>query len=173
MAIDIAINQQDVEVVLETIDAGLVRGFGDTTPTPGTMCIERAVSFALLLPDNEEPACVAECIRNYAIKLNDAVWSSAAARTRGLRRLGVAQLGSTHINQAAWTRDVAEHSAIANAAGAAADTDPTDAITVAGNVAATDDMLTEAAEIAVEACIRAGTEGSRFLYLATPGQGAI
>ena len=78
--------------VLSTIDAGLVRGVGN--PIPGQMCVEAAVCYALDLPHGDDPGCVSAGLRNLKITLNDSRWSSNLARTKGLRRLGLAQLGS-------------------------------------------------------------------------------
>lgn len=74
------------------IDVGLVSGMGRTEP--GQMCVEAAVCFALGLPHGDDPKCVAQAVRLYKIRLNDAMWSSPAARAKGLRRVAVAQLGS-------------------------------------------------------------------------------
>src|ERR1700744_1742360 len=81
--------------VLSTIDAGLVRGVGN--PIPGQMCVEAAVCYALDLPHGDDPGCVSQGLRNLKIALNDSTWSSDKARTKGLRRLGLAQLGSKGI----------------------------------------------------------------------------
>jgi len=84
---------RDIAVkVLTTIDAGLVKGVGN--PIPGQMCVEAAVCFALGLPHGDEPSCVSPALRSLKIRLNDKAWSSNAARASGLRRLGLAQLGS-------------------------------------------------------------------------------
>lgn len=81
--------------VLATIDAGLVRGLGQ--PVPGKMCVEAAVCYGLGLPHSDDPGCVADSLRSLKTRLNDAVWSSPKARARGLRRLGLAQLGSKNV----------------------------------------------------------------------------
>lgn len=78
--------------VLETVDAGLVKGVGD--PVPGKMCVEAAVCYALGLPHGDNPECVSASLRELKIRLNDSPWSSNQARANGLRRLAVAQLGS-------------------------------------------------------------------------------
>jgi hypothetical protein len=78
--------------VLEVVDAGLVKGMGE--PTPGKMCVEAAVNYAMGAPHGDEPACVAPSLRRLKIRLNDAAWSNDKARTQGLRRLAIAQLGS-------------------------------------------------------------------------------
>lgn len=86
------ITREIAQKVLATIDEGLSRGPGQ--PVPGKMCVEAAVSFALGLPHGDGPGCVARSLRTFKIVLNDARWSSPQARARGLRRLGLAQLGS-------------------------------------------------------------------------------
>lgn len=78
--------------VLATIDAGLVRGLGE--PVPSKMCVEAAVCYGLGLPHADDPGCVTPSLRILKTRLNDAGWSSPMARARGLRRLGLAQLGS-------------------------------------------------------------------------------
>jgi hypothetical protein len=78
--------------VLEVVDAGLCKGVGN--PKPGEMCVEAAVCYAMDLPHGDQPTCVSPAIRVLKITLNDANWSSNAARAKGLRRLAVLQLGS-------------------------------------------------------------------------------
>lgn len=78
--------------ILTIIDHGLTSGLG--IQEPGKMCIEAAVCFGLNLPHGDDPACVAEPLRIFKIGLNDSDWSTQSARARGLRRLGLAQLGS-------------------------------------------------------------------------------
>ena len=78
--------------VLEVVDAGLCKGLG--FPEPGEMCVEAAVSYALGLPHGDDPGCVNRAVRQFKIRLNDAMWSSNVARAKGLRALAVAQLGS-------------------------------------------------------------------------------
>jgi hypothetical protein len=86
------INEQVALKVLQTIDQGLVRGLGD--PVPGQMCVEAAVCFALDLPHSDKPGCVSDTLRLLKIMLNDCEWSSSQSRAAGLRRLGIAQLGT-------------------------------------------------------------------------------
>ncbi len=81
--------------VRDVIDAGLVSGVG--VPIPGRMCVEAAVCYALGLEHGDDPGCVAQSLRRLKIRLNDARWSSDQARAQGLRRLGVAQLGSAGV----------------------------------------------------------------------------
>jgi hypothetical protein len=89
--------------VLTTIDAGLVAGKG--VPTPGQMCVEAAVCYALGLPHGDNPECVAPALRALKIRLNDSRWSSTVARAQGLRRLGLIQLGSAgHLDEEEFAR---------------------------------------------------------------------
>ena len=81
-----------VQKLLAVVDAGLVRGLGD--PIPGQMCVEAAVCYALGLPHSDDPFCVSPALRHLKIYLNDSYWSSPQARTKGMRRLAVAQLGT-------------------------------------------------------------------------------
>src|SRR5690348_7959777 len=94
--------------VLETVDAGLVKGVGK--PIPGQMCVEAAVNYALGQPHGDNPvSCVAPSVRIAKIKLNDAQWSSNKARTAGMRKVAVAQLGSAGtINEQEFARYYAE-----------------------------------------------------------------
>lgn len=88
----IQITREIAQNVLTTIDAGLVCGVG--IPVPGRMCVEAAVCYAMCLPPGDQPFCVASSLRALMIALNDADWSTPAARACGLRRLGLAQLGT-------------------------------------------------------------------------------
>ena len=88
----IEITETVARKVLSVVDAGLSSGLGN--PTPGNMCVEAAVCFALGLPHGDDPECVSPVLRSLKIRINDSTWSSKAARAKGLRRLAVAQLGS-------------------------------------------------------------------------------
>ena len=92
--------------VLVTVDAGLVSGIGE--PTPGSMCVEAAVCYAMGLPHSDRPTCVGSAVRAFKIRLNDSRWSSNAARTSGMRKLAIAQLGSDAIDQKAFAKIVVE-----------------------------------------------------------------
>jgi hypothetical protein len=72
------------------------------------MCVEAAVCYAMGLPHSDKPTCVGTAVRAFKIRINDARWSSDKARTEGLRRLAVAQLGSDGIDQAKFVRIVVE-----------------------------------------------------------------
>ena len=79
--------------VLEVVDAGLSHGMGN--PIPGQMCVEAAVCYALGQPHGDEPECVNNAVRRFKIRLNDSPWSSKDARAAGMRRLAIAQLGTS------------------------------------------------------------------------------
>lgn len=102
------INESVVRKLLGVVDAGLSSGLGE--PTPGKMCIEAAVCFALGEPHGDEPSCVAPAVRRLKIRLNDSRWSSNLARARGMRRLAVVQLGTKY---AIDEQEFAKQSAIA------------------------------------------------------------
>jgi hypothetical protein len=103
----IEINETIARKLLSVVDAGLVQGVGE--PTPGRMCVEAAVCYALDLPHGDDPQCVSRALRALKISLNDKEWSSPAARAAGLRRLAVAQLGSKGgLDDTEFARRVAE-----------------------------------------------------------------
>jgi hypothetical protein len=80
--------------VLDTVNAGLVRGVGD--PIPGQMCVEAAVCFAMGLPHDDNPPCVHYMLRSIKIGLNDSQgWMNKKVRAKGLRKLALLQLGTT------------------------------------------------------------------------------
>ena len=82
--------------VRDVIDRGLVRGAGD--PHPGRMCVEAAVCYALGLPHGDNPEeCVSQSLRILKIGLNDKGWNNEISRAKGLRRLGISQLGSAGV----------------------------------------------------------------------------
>ena len=73
------------------LSRGLCQGVGNRD---GQMCIEAAICAALDLPHGDNPDCVSVAVRSFKITLNDAGWSSPEARAKGLRSLGIAQIGS-------------------------------------------------------------------------------
>jgi hypothetical protein len=81
----------DLEKYESVLSRGLCKGLGNRN---SQMCIEAAVCYALGLPHGDAPKCVSYAVRSFKIRLNDANWSSPAARATGLRDLGIAQLGS-------------------------------------------------------------------------------
>jgi hypothetical protein len=86
------ITQEIAQKVLNTVNAGLVYGLGN--PIPGQMCVEAAVCYAMGLPHSANPPCVSPALRDLKIVLNDSNWSSNLARTNGLRKLALLQLGT-------------------------------------------------------------------------------
>src|SRR3990167_3009614 len=86
------------ETIIPKFDAilsrGLCSGVGDRD---GQMCIEAAICAALDLPHGDNPSCVEPAIRSYKIALNDKTWTSPKARAKGLRNLGIAQIGSNGV----------------------------------------------------------------------------
>ena len=100
------ITKKFVSKLLSVVDQGLVKGIGE--PIPGQMCVEAAVCYAQGLPHSDRPTCVGDAVRAFKIALNDADWSSDAARAAGMRKLAVAQLGSDNIDQKAFAKIVAE-----------------------------------------------------------------
>ena len=88
----IEITREVAAKVLNVVDAGLVKGVGE--PVAGQMCVEAAVNYALGRDHGDDPGCVSQAVRALKIRLNDANWSSNTARSKGLRRLALAQLGS-------------------------------------------------------------------------------
>jgi hypothetical protein len=91
--------------ILELLKHGLVKGKG--IPEPGKMCVEAAVCYAMGLPHDDNPPCVAPAVRAFKIALNDSNWSSNAARAKGLQRIAIAQLGSENIDQVFFAKELA------------------------------------------------------------------
>ncbi len=81
----------DVKKFDEILSRGLSKGLGNSD---GSMCIEAAICNVLGMEHNDDPKCVAISVRSFKILLNDKNWSSPEARAKGLRSLGIAQLGS-------------------------------------------------------------------------------
>jgi hypothetical protein len=76
-------------------DSILSKGLSSGLGTRGEqVCIEAAICQVLDLPHGDDPGCVALAVRSFKIALNDCNWSSPEARAKGLRDLGLAQLGS-------------------------------------------------------------------------------
>ncbi len=99
------ITQKQAKKVYSLVSKGLVKGIGQ--PEPGKLCVEAAICLALDLPHGDEPSCVGAQDRSFSIALNDANWSSEKARAKGLKRLSVAQLGSSELTveqQREWLR---------------------------------------------------------------------
>jgi hypothetical protein len=75
------------------IDRGLSSGLNDGN---GKVCIEYAIAIASGTPEDKDgPRCVNRWLRDVKIYLNDnALWNNPRDRAKGLRRLGIAQLGT-------------------------------------------------------------------------------
>ena len=85
---------------------GLSAGIGEREKQ---VCIEAAICQVLGLPHGDDPQCVAPAVRAFKIALNDKHWSSPQARAKGLRDLGLAQLGSIDtINSAQFAKRLSE-----------------------------------------------------------------
>jgi len=85
------ITKEVIERYHSVLDRGLSHGLGNSD---GQMCIEAAVCYSLGLPHGDDPGCVATSVMRFKISLNDKKWSSPQSRAEGLRKLGIAQLGS-------------------------------------------------------------------------------
>ena len=86
---------------------GLSKGMGDRD---SQVCIEAAICQVLQLPHGDDPGCVTNAVRSYKIALNDGPWSTPEARAKGLRDLGLAQLGSRGVvSDEEFATRMAEH----------------------------------------------------------------
>lgn len=85
----------DFTTIIPRFDKILQRGlcFGKGDPE-GQMCVEAAICVAMNLPFGDKPDCVTPAIRNVKIALNDLNWVDFFSRAKGLRDLGIAQIGS-------------------------------------------------------------------------------
>lgn len=90
-----------VKRILELVDYGLTGGLG--RQAPGKMCVEAVVCAAYGLPHGDEPPCVHPIVRSMKIELNDKNWGSKANRSKGLRRVAVAQIGT---NSSKWNKSI-------------------------------------------------------------------
>ena len=99
------INESLAVRILSIVDKGLSKGLGN--PVAGQMCVEAAVCFAMGLPHSDNPPCVGAAFRAVKIRLNDANWSSDAARAAGMRELSIVQLGTDKLDQVEFAKRVA------------------------------------------------------------------
>lgn len=90
----------------ELITPGLVYGLGK--PVAGQLCVEAAICLAMGEPHTDRPPCVAEADCRYAIRINDARWSSNQVRGAALLPLALAQLGTTGTDRGPWVKRVCE-----------------------------------------------------------------
>jgi len=96
------ITEQHAKKLLELMNPGLCSGAGDGTP--GNMCVEQAISLSFGEPLSYQPTCVQNDIRMTSITINDMnVWPSDQIRSKTMRRLAIAQLGSEGVvDEWAW-----------------------------------------------------------------------
>lgn len=151
---------EQARAIQQLVDKGLRQyGFGECdrgSPPDGLVCVEQAVSFVLTGdPLDDHPECVHWVVSGFKRIMNDAyVWRNKEARAAGLRRIAVAQLGSTGINGVAFVANVAEAVGIR--------VDPVDY----GNLAHTAIRMgkhREAIEAAIAELRRQGVEGVTLL----------
>jgi len=86
--------------------AGMPAGVG----TRESACVMAALNLACGgdLADSAESPCVLPDAARFAIRLNDARWSSPAARAAGLHDLGLALLGTADLDPQAFVTRLAE-----------------------------------------------------------------
>ena len=88
----------DFKTIIPKFDAILERGLCSGLGTPnGQVCIEAAIALAMGLPFSDAPTCVEKNIIVFKIALNDQSWSTEEARAKGLRNIGIAQIGSKDV----------------------------------------------------------------------------
>ena len=100
------ITAENRQKLIDIVGQGLVNGLG--TPRPGDLCVEAAICLAMGEPHSDKPSCVAEPDRQFAIRINDAPWSSPEARAEALLPLALAQLGTAGTDRGPWVRRVVE-----------------------------------------------------------------
>ena len=100
-----------MEATVARLDSLLRRGLGSgirEVAQRRPWCLEQAVAVATGESKRghdvtDTPDCVAPTLSPFGAGLNDMLWSSNQARARGLRRLGIAQLGSAGLENPVWT----------------------------------------------------------------------
>ena len=166
----LTITEPLIRKLLATVDAGLTAGLG--VPTPGKMCVEAAIAFALGEPHSDGPTCVHPVVRAGKIALNDCAWSSDLARAKGLRRVAIAQLGSTEIDYVKYVTLLAQytHNEIVPLAAESAKTaaEYAESAESAAQYAAQSDRdaaLRLSADLMVRALKECGSPGCAWLWL--------
>jgi len=99
------LSRETIKQADEILSRGMCSGLGEAG---GQMCIEAAASVLAGEPFSDEPTCVSFAVRAYGVSINDAPWSSPAARASGLRSLLLAQLGSDGIDGVEFAHRLAE-----------------------------------------------------------------
>jgi len=140
----------DVEKYDTILARGLSHGLGEAG---GQVCIEAAICEVLGLGHSDDPKCVSAAVRRFKISLNDSNWSSPEARAKGLRELGIAQLGSLGIVYDTDAARAAYAARAADAARAAADSAAADS----------DSYLRLAADLALEVLRELKSPGCELL----------
>jgi len=90
----------------DLVSRGMPSGLG----TRESACVMAALNLACGgdLTDASESPCVLPSAAAFAIRLNDANWSSPTARASGMHDLGLALLGTADIDRATFVRRLAE-----------------------------------------------------------------
>jgi hypothetical protein len=85
--------------VAKSINGALCRGAGSGQSQ--NVCVMQAIARAVGLPTSNDQVeeCVGSVVGAFNRKLNDCYWSSDVARAEGMKRLGVASIGSNQLNQ--------------------------------------------------------------------------
>ncbi len=87
----------DRKIYDKMLSRGLPSGLGDTEHACIMACLNLACGGTLT--DAAESPCVLPAAARFAIRLNDASWSSEMARADGLRDLGLALLGTNELDR--------------------------------------------------------------------------
>lgn len=176
----VKITAQLAKKVLRVVDKGLSYGLGgvfnetkdEMVGSPGAMCVEAAVCYALGEEHGDRPSCVNDELAKFKIDLNDDLeWENDKARARGLRRLAIAQLGTktgfsyksfyklyvAKLDEAVLAIEIPKFKTV----GEFRDWCENNRFADSGDL-----PPSEAAECAVQALIKMKTPGSKFLYLA-------
>lgn len=177
----VKITAQLAKKVLKVVDKGLSYGLGgvfnetkdEMVGSPGAMCVEAAVCYALGEEHGDRPSCVDDKLARFKIDLNDDLnWENDKARARGLRRLAIAQLGTktgfsyksfAKLYDAKLNETLLAGIQIPKFKTMSEFRDWCDEHRL---VSTYDLTPSETAECAVQALIKMKTPGSKFLYLA-------
>lgn len=96
----------NVKILDDWLSKGLCNGPGDGKET---VCLEQAVSLCLGIPMTDHPnGCIAKCLPDIGIRLNDSCWSSNLARAEGVREFAFEQLNSMGIDELWFVKRLSE-----------------------------------------------------------------
>lgn len=88
------ITQEFVSTIEQLIDMGVCSGLGQ--PRYGEMCVEHLIAYVEGTAQSDQPRCVDSIVRSITIVINDSpIWSDNYTRAAGLKRLAIAQLGTS------------------------------------------------------------------------------